>query len=69
VYAWTRGARASSARGKFPLTSDVSVPSDEPEVSLVRRLCNVGNGEDGFEPARRTGDLSAIQFDGLKREY
>jgi len=23
--------------------------------------CNVGNGEDGFEPARRTDGLSAIQ--------
>jgi len=45
--AWTRGARASSARGKFPLTRDVarieSVRGDEPEVSLVRWLrfqCN-----------------------------
>jgi hypothetical protein len=23
--------------------------------------CNVGNGEDGYEPARRTDGLSAIQ--------
>jgi hypothetical protein len=29
--------------------------------------CNVGNGEDGFEPARRTDDLSAIRLTELKK--
>jgi len=40
----------------------ICVPKFCVNVTLV-------NGADGFEPARRTDDLSAIQFDGLKREY
>ena len=40
--------------GCNPLTRSDSGP-------LTAQFCNVGNGEDGFEPARRTDGLSAIQ--------
>jgi len=41
--------------GCNPLTRSDSGP-------LTAQFCNVGNGEDGFEPARRTDGLSAIQL-------